>query len=73
MAQKWIEFVNGLDPWHARSYFAFGPLGDSGPIDEKGFAARRRKKHCDAIRDYGAAKADVVWRSLAAGKSNLEN
>lgn len=42
-------------------------------IDEEAFAARRRKQHCDAIRELGVKKVDEVWMALAKGNISLNN
>lgn len=73
MSHRWIDFVSGMDPWQPDDYFAFGPLGESKSVDAKGFAARRRKMHCDAIERCGLERADLVWKTLAAGRISLEN
>jgi hypothetical protein len=73
MSTRWIQFIAGQEPWDARKYFAFGPLGNSMEVDEDGFAARRRKRHCDAIRKLGVKKVDEVWMALAKGNISLNN
>ena len=73
MSTRWIKFIAGQEPWDARKYFAFGPLGNSMEIDEEAFAARRRKQHCDAIRELGVKKVDEVWMALAKGNISLNN
>ena len=73
MMHKWIEFANGLEPWQPDSYFAFGPLGQNGPISNEDFAARRRQRHCRAIEQCDAEKVAAVWKSLAVGNISLEN
>jgi hypothetical protein len=73
MARRWIAFIAGRDPWDAGFYFAFGPLGCSVGVDEEGFAARRRKRHCDAIRALGVERVDQVWMALAKGNISLDN
>ena len=73
MSRCWINFINGEDPWDARSYYAFGPLGRCDTIDSVGYAERRRKAHCDFLQDMGLGTADLIWRTLAAGKISLLN
>ena len=73
MSTRWIEFISGREPWDARRYFAFGPLGNSTEIRGWEFAARRRKRHCDAIKTLGVKKVDEVWMALAKGNISLNN
>lgn len=73
MTEKWINFVAGSDPWDQSRYFALGPLGNCAVIDDEGFAVRRRKRHCDAIRSYGVDRVDKVWLNFAKGNISLEN
>jgi len=53
MTHKWNDFVYGSDPWQPGAYFALGPIGESGTINEDIFAGRRKKTYCDAIKDFG--------------------
>ena len=73
MSHKWIEFVARLDPWQAGSYVAFGPLGESESVAEDGFAARRRKWHCDALSMCNRQQVDAAWKALVAGNISLED
>ena len=73
MSQKWIEFVAGLEPWQPSDYFAFGPLGESKPINEDGFATRRRGRQCRALHMCDQKELDNVWKALAADNISLEN
>lgn len=73
MVQKWIEFVNGGEPWEAGGCFAFGPLGECGGVDDEGIEARRRMGHCRALGRCDGEKVDAVWKALAVGNISLEN
>lgn len=73
MQVKWIEFVNGEDPWGAEEAFAFGPLGNCQAVDAKGVATRRRERHLSVLRDIGYEKVNAVVVALAAGRSSLLN
>lgn len=73
MSHKWIEFITRLEPWQAGNYFAFGPLGNCNLIDEDGFAARRRQRHCQALSACNGQQVDAAWKALAAGNINLLN
>jgi carboxylesterase type B len=73
MQQKWIEFVNGRDPWQSDVYWTFGPHGESQSIDDLGFGSRRRKRHLDALKRCGSAELDAVTKALAAGRLSLLN
>lgn len=73
MARKWIKFVAGSAPWRPSEYFAFGPLGKSMVVDEDEFAVRRRKRHCDAIREIGMDRVDEVWKALAVNNVSFDN
>ncbi|KAF3031841.1 hypothetical protein E8E12_001932 [Didymella heteroderae] len=73
MSRKWIEFSAGMTPWEVKGYYAFGPLGNSMLIDEDGFAVRRRKRHCDAIKKIGVDRVDEVWKALAINNVSFEN
>lgn len=73
MSTRWIEFIAGQEPWDPSIYFALEPLENSMEVGEEGFAARRRKRNCDAIRKLGVKKVDEVWMALAKGNISLNN
>lgn len=73
MSTRWIEFIAGQEPWDPSNYFALGPLENSMEVGEGGFAARRRKRNCDAIRKLGVKKVDEVWMAPTKGSISLNN
>ncbi|ETS82689.1 hypothetical protein PFICI_04565 [Pestalotiopsis fici W106-1] len=73
MQKKWIEFIQGQNPWQPGGYWTFGPHGESQSIDDKGFAARRRNRHLDALKSLGPEVIDPVYKALAAGRLSLLN
>ena len=42
-------------------------------VDEDEFAVRRRKRHCDAIREIGLDRVDEVWKALAVNNVSFDN
>ena len=74
---KWIDFVNGEEPWQTDEVFVFGPDGMTGAIDRDSNAAvhdlnaRRRQAEIAVIREVGFKVVQEVWHSLnAAARSS---
>lgn len=69
---KWIDFVNGEEPWQPSEVFVFGPDGMTGAIDRDSRAAvhdlnpRRRQAEIATIREVGWKAVMEVWQSLSA-------
>ncbi|KAK6072221.1 cytochrome p450 [Seiridium cupressi] len=42
MREKWIQFINGKDPWDPRVYAAFGPYGAYEELAQSAVKSRRR-------------------------------
>ncbi|KAI9822437.1 MAG: hypothetical protein M1827_000156 [Pycnora praestabilis] len=73
MRARWINFVNGQPPWSAERRMAFGPFGESKEIGEREFAARRRVRHMELLKEIGLEELNPVFAALAAGRISLEN
>lgn len=74
MRRRFIMFVNGEEaPWKQENVYAFGPLGQSGEIDEAGVVARRRVAHVRRLQEMNRAEIYAAFRSLAAGRLSLHN
>lgn len=69
---KWIDFVNGQEPWSTDEVFVFGPGGITGAINRDSSAAvhdlnpRRRQAQLAVIREVGWQAAMEVWQNLSA-------
>ncbi|KAI0121265.1 Alpha/Beta hydrolase protein [Xylariales sp. AK1849] len=73
MRGKWIQFVNGEDPWHPKVYAAFGPYGTYEELDQSGVKSRRRLEQVEHLAKANSALLDKVVSSLVAGKTSLLN
>ncbi|RAL15772.1 putative carboxylesterase [Aspergillus homomorphus CBS 101889] len=73
MRDRWISFVNGREPWSEGRRFAFGPFGESKQITEEQFAARRRVKHMQVLREAGMRVYMPIVFGVSAGKISLLN
>lgn len=82
MRSRWIAFACGENPWTAaglssgtsdNSAFAFGPLGESKEIDQKGMIARRRVRSFQEMENMDIAKINAAFAGLAAGRISLYN
>ncbi|CAH0003832.1 unnamed protein product [Clonostachys byssicola] len=73
MHHKWIQFINGDNPWNPEQYWAFGPVGLSKAIDVQEFKARRRARHLALLREIGHDGFNPVFGNLAAGRISLLN
>lgn len=73
MQEKWIEFINGKDPWPSGEVFAFGPVGACQLVNEDGLAARRRRRHVALLESAGKSGIEAVVFQLATGRSSLLN
>lgn len=71
--ERWISFINGEEPWHTEKRFAFGPYGKCGEIGDEEFAARRRKRCLDVLKDIERSKLLEISGKLAAGRISLHN
>ena len=65
---RWIMFVNGKSPWDKEKRFAFGPHGNCGEIDDGEFAARRRMRHFEILRDMDWTSLLTILGKLTGGK-----
>jgi carboxylesterase type B len=73
MRQRWIQFINGNEPWNSGRRFAFGPVGECKEIDEAQFASRRRVEHCKVLKKAGASVYMPIIFALTAGRISLLN
>lgn len=69
---KWIDFVNGEEPWSTNETYVFGPEGLTGAIDRNSGGAvhdlnpRRRQAELAIIREVGYKACMEVWQRLGA-------
>lgn len=75
---KWIDFVNGEEPWHADAVYLFGPHGMTGEVDRDSHAAvhdlnpRRRQARFAVMHEVGWQAVHEVWQALmSAAASSL--
>ncbi|KAG9671362.1 alpha/beta-hydrolase, partial [Aureobasidium melanogenum] len=73
MRRRFIWFINGEAPWTIHKTMAFGPLGDTREIDDRGVAARRRTRQMEEIKKLEASDVAAAFGSLAAGRISLHN
>ena len=78
MRTKWIDFINGEEPWGKQETYVFGPEGMTGAIDRDSGSAvhdlnpRRRQAAFAVIREVGVKGVTEVWQRLlsAAAEAN---
>lgn len=76
MRTKWIDFINGEEPWATNETYVLGPEGMTGAIDKDSHAAvkdlnpRRRQAEIDAIREAGWQAVVEIWQSLGSAAAN---
>lgn len=76
MRKRWVNFINGEEPWTELSKgkrFAFGPYGECKEIDQRQFAARRRVHALNLLRECGIQVYGAITNKLAAGRISLLN
>lgn len=73
LRKRFIRFINGEAPWTVHKTMAFGPLGDTKEIDDRGVASRRRTRQMDEVKKLEASDVAAVFGSLAAGRISLHN
>ncbi|CAD0089330.1 unnamed protein product [Aureobasidium mustum] len=73
MRRRFIWFINGEAPWTIHKTMAFGPLGDTREVDDRGVAARRRTRQMEEVKKLDASDVAAVFGSLAAGRISLHN
>lgn len=73
MREKWIEFINGEDPWPSSETVAFGPHGVFVTLSEASLRSRRRIAHLDYLESTNNSILDQVFGSLAIGRISLLN
>lgn len=72
MRTKWIDFINGDEPWATNETYVFGPEGMTGAIDRDSGAAvkdlnpRRRQAEMTAIKEAGWKAVMEIWQALGA-------
>lgn len=73
---KWIDFINGEEPWQTDEVFVFGPNGMTGEINRDSNAAvhdlnpRRRQAQLAAIHEVGWQGVMEVWQAVVAAAAN---
>lgn len=79
MRTKWVDFINGDEPWGTNEIFVFGPEGMTGAIDRDSSAAvhdlnpRRRQAQIAAIGEVGWKNVVEIWQNLtAAAREDVE-
>ncbi|KAI4720990.1 carboxylesterase [Aureobasidium sp. EXF-10727] len=73
MRRRFVCYINGDAPWTIHKTMAFGPLGESSEIDDRGVAARRRTRQMDEVKKLEASDVAAVFGGLAAGRISLHN
>ena len=72
MRTKWIDFVNGEEPWGTNETYLLGPEGMTGAIDRDSGAAvkdlnpRRRQAEIDVVKEVGYTAVMEIWQRLSA-------
>ena len=72
MRTKWIDFVNGEEPWSTNETYLLGPEGMTGAIDRDSGAAvkdlnpRRRQAEIDIVKEVGWKAVMEIWQKLSA-------
>lgn len=76
MRTKWIDFINGDEPWATNETYVFGPEGMTGAIDRDSNAAvkdlnpRRRQAEISAIREAGWQAVMEIWQNLGSAAAS---
>jgi len=76
MRTKWIDFINGEEPWATNETYVFGPEGMTGAIDRDSNAAvkdlnpRRRQAEISAIREAGWQAVMEIWQNLGSAAAS---
>jgi carboxylesterase type B len=73
LREKWIDFVQGDEPWPSDSYAAFGPHGMFQQLDEIGVKSRRRTAQVEFLKNMHVSEVDPVFNALAVGRISLLN
>ncbi|THW68769.1 carboxylesterase [Aureobasidium pullulans] len=73
LRRRLIWYINGDAPWTIHKSMAFGPLGETKEIDDRGVAARRRTRQMEEVKKLQASDVAAVFGSLAAGRISLHN
>lgn len=78
MRTKWIDFVNGEEPWQTNEVYLFGPNGMTGEIDRDSSAAvhdlnpRRRQAQLAVIQEVGWKAVMEVCQALLASAASSQ-
>lgn len=78
MRTKWIDFINGEEPWLANQVYLFGPEGMTGEVDRESASAvhdlntRRRVAQYAVIEEVGWQAVMEVWQALAASAASSQ-
>jgi carboxylesterase type B len=73
MLECWSRFITGKAPWNSESRYAFGPWGRCEEISDEEFAARRRVKHFEILKQMDPSNLVAIFGKLAAGRISLVN
>lgn len=69
---KWIDFINGEEPWGSNETYVFGPNGMTGAIDRDSPSAvhdlnpRRRQAEIAVIQEVGWKVVMEIWQNITA-------
>lgn len=78
MRTKWIDFVNGEEPWQTDEVYLFGPNGMTGEVNRDSNAAvhdlnpRRRQAQFAVIHEVGWKPVMEVWQALASAAASSQ-
>ena len=73
LRRRFIEFVNGDEPWDRSLTCAFGPHGQVQEINKDGVRARRRMSHISELKKMPPGDLGAAFAGLAQGRISLHN
>lgn len=78
MRTKWIDFINGEEPWRTEEVYLLGPNGMTGAVDRDSSAAvhdlnpRRRQAQIAVIQEVGWKAVMEVWQALSSAAASSQ-
>lgn len=78
MRTKWIDFINGEEPWRTDEVYLLGPDGMTGAVDRDSNAAvhdlnpRRRQAQIAVIHEVGWKAVMEVWQALSSAAASSQ-
>ncbi|KAK5056227.1 hypothetical protein LTR84_012780 [Exophiala bonariae] len=61
---KWIDFINGDEPWTPDMVYCIGPDGKSGPVPAGEIGPRRRYANFEILKRIGIDSLTHIWQQL---------